>query len=548
MAPLLTVKGVGKAFGATQALKAVSLEVKAGEVHCLLGENGAGKSTLCNLIFGVIQPDQGEFHIEGRPLLCKKPAEAIVAGVGMVHQHFSLVPTMTVLENLMLGRGVLRLPRSEALSRLEELKSSYGLEVEPQKLVSTMSIGERQRVEIIKCLFNDPKLLLLDEPTAVLPPGEIDAMLGICRDIASRGHGVVLVTHKLAEIAQVADRTTVLRAGQVVETVNMSTASIPALIGSMIGQDATLSDAAFSIVSGHSLNDPEIASTTPGSTKTKAQHGRTKLPAFVIQNVSVRDETGAMRLSNVNLTVARGEVVGIAGVEGNGQRQLGDVVAGMVVPATGSMMISGIDVTGKSPREITAAGAGIVPEDRHAVGCILEMSVAENLFLGSMDRFSHFGLLNRRALRTKAAELLTQYEVVGRPDDLMANLSGGNQQKVVLARELSLQNLVFLLAAMPTRGLDVKAANAVYARIREARERGVGVLLISNELDELMALSDRILVMYRGSIIGEMEATATNREAIGALMSGHTDLDAGHAWAFSDHPPETSTASVHSSA
>jgi general nucleoside transport system ATP-binding protein len=519
---LLELHGITKRFGAVTALDDVSLVVRAGEVHCLLGENGAGKSTLCNVIFGVHAPDAGAMRLDGQPFAPVSPADSLAAGIVMVHQHFSLVPTMTALENLMLGplRGLLA--RQQFAARVRRLIDEYHLDADLDRPVGDMSVGERQRVEILKCLIRNPRLLVLDEPTAVLPPEEIGALLAICRRVAGAGRGVILVTHKLAEIASVADRTTVLRVGMVVESVEMGGADIRALVRAMVGRDIVLLDSTMAATLGVAPADAAAATATAARTRAPSSARREREDALVVDGVSFHDAAGTPRLDHVTIVVKPGEIVGVAGVEGNGQSELGMVLSGLARPSSGRIFVKGRELTGRSPAEITAAGVGIVPEDRQAVACVAQMSVAENLFLGRLGRFTRFGLLRRRALTVAAADLMRRFDVRGAaPDAAISQLSGGNQQKAVLARELSIEPLVFLLAAQPTRGLDVGAVAAVYDHIRAARERSAGILLISSELDELLAVADRVLVMYRGRVIGEMAAEGSNREAIGALMSGH---------------------------
>jgi simple sugar transport system ATP-binding protein len=519
----LELRGISKRFGSLAALSSVSLDVQAGEVHCLLGENGAGKSTLCNVIFGVHRPDEGSLKLLGRPFAPESPAHALASGVAMVHQHFSLVGNMTALENMSLGRGKGRLAPAAIAARAHELSTSFGLVVNLEKPVEDLSVGERQRVEILKCLLSSPKFLVLDEPTAVLPPKEVGALLAICREVAARGCGVVLVTHKLAEIAAIAQRTSVLRRGEVVESVLMKDADMPSLLRAMVGRDVR------PLAAGKAERGPKPASTSntsPAPSTASEESGTTD--ALVVQDVVVRDAVGVVRL-DVSLKVKRGEIVGLAGVEGNGQPQLGAVLAGLLRPTSGRFRVGGRDFTHASPKELTAAGVGIVPEDRHAVACVVPMSIAENLFLGELGRFSRWGLVKREKLLAEAAARMKTFDVrAPGPAAPMSSLSGGNQQKAVLARELTLPNLQFLLAAQPTRGLDVGAVEAVYGHIRAARDRGVGVLLISSELDELLDVADRILVLYRGRIVGELPAAPESRDAIGALMSGQIPAsDAG---------------------
>ncbi|MCK1411525.1 ABC transporter ATP-binding protein [Bradyrhizobium sp. CW4] len=516
---LLELSGLTKRFGTFTALDDISLAIERGEVHCLLGENGAGKSTLCNLVFGVHQPDSGTMMLGAHSFQPRGPAEALQRGVVMVHQHFSLVPNMSVAENLMLGRANAVLKPQGIIVRMEQLAAEYGLEIDASALIEHLSVGERQRVEIIKCLLGDPQLLVLDEPTAVLQPDEIDALLAICRQLALSGKSVILVTHKLGEISRVADRTTVLRQGRIIETVTMAGADIRSLVRSMVGRDV---QSAGSVLAAAVDAEDKV----PARQNSHALSPMSPGEAVVqICQLVYRDSHGVPRLDGLSLTVGAGEIVGIAGVEGNGQTELGLILAGLAVPSEGAIVVGGTPVAGCTPKEITEAGVGIVPEDRHAVACIKELSVAENLFLGAIGKYSRFGLLDKSARRKAAEAMMREFDVrASSPDVLMGSLSGGNQQKAVLARELSLDPLVFLVASQPTRGLDVGAIEAVYNRIRAARDEGLGVLLISSELEELMAVSDRIAVIYRGKLVGELPVGSFSREAIGAMMSGHAHV------------------------
>lgn len=518
---LLELTGVTKRFGMMLALDGINLDVTRGEIHCLLGENGAGKSTLCNLVFGVHRPDSGRITLDGQPFAPAGPIDALSHGIAMVHQHFSLVGTMTVIENLMLGRAHRVLKPRELITRLQRLADEYQLEVDPSRTICDLSVGERQRVEIIKCLLSDPQLLVLDEPTAVLPPEEVDSFLAVCRRVADSRRAVILVTHKLAEIAKVADRTTVLRRGKVIETVAMAGADMRALVHSMVGHEIHSGGGVLAATLGLADSSAPIADgVAPIPTFTSHDASATE-PVLELKGLSLRDANGVTRLDDVNLTVHAHEIVGIAGVEGNGQSELGAILAGLANASAGQMRVGGIDLTGAVPKDITACGVGIIPEDRHAVACITELTVAENLCLDEVKRYTHFGLLDRSAMSRAADALMREFDVrASSPDAPMSSLSGGNQQKAVLARELSREPLKFLLAAQPTRGLDVSVVEAVYSRIQAARDRGLGVLLISSELSELIAVADRVAVMYRGRIVGEFAATAANRAAIGAMMSG----------------------------
>jgi simple sugar transport system ATP-binding protein len=495
---VLSVECLNKRFGGMVALEEVSFGVRRGEVHCLLGENGAGKSTLCNLIFGVHRPDSGRMTLEGASFEPRDPAHALRAGVAMVHQHFSLVGPMTTLENFALGRR--KTPARELRARTEALCKRFAFELDLDLPVEELSVGVRQRVEVIKCLLVEPRLLVLDEPTAVLPPAEVGSLLEICRRVAEGGCGVILVTHKLAEIAWVADHITVLRKGCVVESVAKPQADLRALVRSMVGREVS------------SLAESQEPERRPPDLALEE-------PALELEALTFRDAAGSERL-NVSLRVGRGEIVGVAGVEGNGQSELAAILSGMLAPASGRVRVAGEDVSGYAPRELTRRGVGCVTEDRHATGCHVGLSVAENLFLGTLGRFSRFGLLDRERLRRAAEERLAEFDVRGTPDSKMGDLSGGNQQKVVLARELGLSPLVFLLAAHPTRGLDLGAVDAVYTAIRRARDAGTGALVISSELEELLSVADRVLVLYRGRVVGEVTGGLGQLELVGALMSG----------------------------
>ncbi|WP_027820338.1 ABC transporter ATP-binding protein [Paraburkholderia bannensis] len=512
-APVLSLEGIGKRFGAFQALDEVSLDLMAGDVHCLLGENGAGKSTLCNVIFGVHQPDAGAMRMNGVTYRPRNPREAIEHGIAMVHQHFSLVDNASVLDNLLLGQARGRIDRAREAQRVEATLARVGLTLPLDARIADLSVGERQRVEIVKCLMREPRLLLLDEPTAVLLPAEIDALLDTCARVAANGCAVVLVTHKLKEICRIATHATVLQSGRVVARSDAPANDIDRLVDAMIRRASNAQ--AVDLHAQLSLAQPH-----EGSPWSRALSDE----VLQIDGLAARDADGVLRLADCTLVVNRGEIVGIAGVEGNGQNELGAVLAGMMPAAAGRFFVAGQDMTRATPRELTRAGVGIVPEDRHAVGCVTGMSLVDNLMLNHLDRYSRAGWLQLRAMRERAVELMERFDVrASGPDAIFGGLSGGNQQKAVLARELTLDPLHFLLAAQPTRGLDVGAVAAVYRHIRAARERGVGVLLISSELDELMSVADRIVVLYRGRIMGSCTPEAANRSRIGAWMAGAGD-------------------------
>jgi general nucleoside transport system ATP-binding protein len=512
---VLVLEHISKRFGRVQALSDISMKFGAGTVHCLLGENGAGKSTLCNLVFGVYRPDAGTMSFDGKPHAPQGPADALRAGIAMVHQHFSLVPDMTVTENVLLGRARGFVDRKGWAQRIQLLSDEYGLAVDHSAIVGDLSVGERQRVEIIKCLIDNPRLIILDEPTAVLLPDEISKLMNVCRRLAERGCAIVLVTHKLAEVKLVADKVTVLRQGRTVANSTEPAKDMQRLVGAMVQRELASLDVALASTLG--VTEDAVEPEDRGLERNLLR-GR---EAMQLDALTVKDPRGVLCVDNVTLAVDRGEIVGVAGVEGNGQTEIGLVLAGLLKPTSGRVFIGGAEVTGKSPREITAMGAGIVPEDRHAIACIAAMSLAENMFLNRLDRFRRFGLLQRRQLERDAAALMAQFDVrADGPHAPFSSLSGGNQQKAVLARELTTDRLQFLLASQPTRGLDVGAVEAVYKAIRKSCETGVGVLLISSELDELIAVAHRIIVLYRGRIIGERHAHSKFRNDIGMLMAG----------------------------
>jgi ABC-type uncharacterized transport system ATPase subunit len=494
----LAARGLSKRFGPLVALEDVSLELRVGQVHCLLGENGAGKSTLCNLLFGVHQADAGQLELFGEPFQPKHPAHALAQGVAMVHQHFSLVGNMTALENLALGRSARGLSSSQLLRRSGEVCGRFGFELPLDRVIEQLSVGERQRVELLKCLLEGPRLLVLDEPTAVLPPREVQALLRICESVAEQGCSVLLVTHKLAEIEAVADHVTVLRRGRVVASAALADTSLEALVRAMVGRDVS-----------------PLATSLPPRKPVAASAE----PALRVEELRYVDDAGVERLS-LSFDVRPGEIVGIAGVEGNGQSELCALLSGMQEPSAGRISLAGNDVTRAPPQRLRELGAGCIPEDRHAVGCHLQLSVAENLFLSELGRFTRWGLLSAERLRREAEPRLREFDVRGEASSLLSQLSGGNQQKVVLARELSLRPLRFLLAAQPTRGLDIGAVEAVYTALRSACSEGVAVLLVSSELSELLAVADRVLVLYRGRVVGELPGGSEQQEAVGRLMSG----------------------------
>lgn len=506
---VLQLRHIQKTFGHFQALKDVSIELQKGEIHCLLGENGAGKSTLCNIIFGSLTASQGDIFLNGAAFTAKNPKDALDHGIAMVHQHFSLIENTTVLDNLLLGRSRGVLNRQKYKAEIEQLLTELNFSIDLNAQVSDLAVGEKQRVEIIKCLIRQPKVLILDEPTAVLLPHEIDALLQICQAVAKRGCSILLVTHKLAEIKLVASKVSVLREGSIVDYSAQPTQDIDRLVKSMIHRDDSQQHM--------NLLQREIRK---GSTLS-ANARDLKDEILQVNGLSYTDAQGVRKLDNVTLIVNKGEIVAIAGVEGNGQSELASILSGMLIRSEGQIFLDSSDVTFANPKQLTAKGMGVIAEDRHATGCITQISLAENILLNHMDHYTRFGMIKRKKLKYDAEQLMQKYDVRAASSAIpFARLSGGNQQKAVFARELSLDPLIFLLASQPTRGLDVGAVATIYGHIREARDRGLGVLLISSELDELLAVADRILVFYRGRIIGEVAGEHANREKIGAWMAG----------------------------
>ncbi|WP_328662101.1 ABC transporter ATP-binding protein [Nocardia salmonicida] len=521
--PALTLQGVGKRFGDVQALHDVDVTVESGTVHCILGENGAGKSTLCNLVFGGYRPDNGRIKLGGNDFRPDSPAAAMAAGVAMVHQHFSLVTTMTVGENLLLTQRGLRMRRRDLTDRLAEIAQRYRLRIDLDQQVATMPVGARQKVEIVKALLRDPALILLDEPTGVLDPAEIDALIDTCRAIAADGKAVVLVTHKLGEVARVADAATVLRRGTVAGGGRMSTTTIAQLLTAMVGRTAADLHPTVAATIGLDPTKPAApASTAEAVVQESANETGSPAPVLTVDRVTVRRADGSAALDDARLVVRPGEIVGIAGVEGNGQSELVAVLAGSTPVNAGTVTLDGVDITTARPAARTERGLGIVPEDRHRDAMVADMTLAENLFLGQLSRFRRFGLLDKRAIGRAAQTELDRFDVrAAGPWVRMGSLSGGNQQKVVLARELSATNLRCLVAAQPTRGLDIGAVDFVLTQLRRAAADGCGVLVVSSEVPELLALCDRVFVAYRGALAGPVETSdPTAAQQISELMMG----------------------------
>ncbi len=497
----LELHGISKRFPGVIANQDVDLVVEPGEIHALLGENGAGKTTLMNVLFGLYQPDEGEIRIDDQPVIFHDPGDAIAAGIGMVHQHFMLVPVFSVTENVMLGvesvRGPLgqQLDRPAARRRIVEISEAHNLHVDPDALVEDLPVGVRQRVEIIKTLYRQSELLVLDEPTAVLTPQEDEELFEIMRSLKASGTSIVFITHKLNEAMDVADRITVLRAGRVVGTTTPTEATLESLAEMMVGRHVSL------------VVDKDPAK--PGAT------------VLEVKDLVVRDDRGHVTVNGLNLEVRAGEIVAIAGVQGNGQTELVEAVTGLRRPAAGSIRIEGQEVR-LEPRSILEAGVAHVPEDRLEDGCVPAFSIAENLVLNTYYRapYSNGLQLDREAIADNADTLVRDFDVrTPSVFNQVGNLSGGNQQKVIVAREFS-RPIHLLIAAQPTRGLDVGSIEYIHRRIVEKRDEGAAVLIVSTELDEVFALADRIAVMYQGRIVDVLDPELATPQQLGLLMGG----------------------------
>jgi ABC-type uncharacterized transport system ATPase subunit len=500
MTSVLELRGITKRFPGVLANDHIDLTLEEGEILALLGENGAGKTTLMNILYGLYQPDQGEIIVRGNKVAVHSPSDAIAAGVGMVHQHFMLIPVFTVTENVMLGEEETRaggvLNRQEAAKKIRHISEQYNLQVDPDSYVKDLPVGVQQRVEIIKLLYREADILILDEPTAVLTPQEADELFKIMHSLSERGKSIIFITHKLREVLEISDRITVIRRGKVIGTTLPAEADQYKLAEMMVGRAVQL--------------EVEKAPLKVGETVLR------------VENLVVVDERKQIAVDDISFEVAAGEILGVAGVQGNGQTELVEALTGMHTPQSGKVTLLDKDITHASPRKITEIGCAHVPEDRQRDGLVLAFPVADNLILNTYYRppFTKGVVLDEKLIHQHADELVGEFDI-RTPSSITSagSLSGGNQQKVIVAREFS-RPIKLLVASQPTRGLDVGSVEYIHGRILQKRDEGCAVLLVSSELDEIMGLSDRIAVMYRGKIVEILPAEKASKEKIGLLMAG----------------------------
>ena len=501
MTPVLEVRKLTKRFPEIIANDAIDFTLEAGEIHAFLGENGAGKSTLMNMLYGLYRPDGGEILLNGTAVQLRGANDAISRGLGMVHQHFMLVPTLTVTENIILGNEVVRngaLDLKKAAADIAALAKSFGLEIPVDELVQDLPVGVQQRVEIVKALYRGAEILILDEPTAVLTPQEADDLFVVIRRLKAQGKSIIFISHKLREVLALADRISVLRRGKMVGSTTPAAATEASLAEMMVGRDVVL----------HIEKNP-------------AQPG---VPMLVVDHLTAHDDRGAIAVNDVSFVVHAGEIVGIAGVQGNGQTELVEAITGLQRPHVGTITLHDQELTGRGTNVAIAGGMGHIPEDRHHHGLVLSYSIADNMVLSTYDLppFSANGVIDSAAIAAQASQLVARFDVRTPSVDAAAStLSGGNQQKVVVARELA-RPLKLLVAAQPTRGLDVGSIEFIHKQIVAQRDAGSAVLLVSAELDEILSLADRILVMFHGRVIADLPAATAERNAIGLLMAGVT--------------------------
>ncbi|MFK0254287.1 ABC transporter ATP-binding protein [Streptomyces sp. NPDC090445] len=533
--PAVELHGITKRFPGVVANKDIAITVRKGTVHALIGENGAGKSTLMKILYGMQKPDEGTIAIDGEQVSFNNPGDAIARGIGMVHQHFMLADNLTVLENVVLGGEKLYGIGAKARRKILEISDAYGLGVRPDALVEDLGVADRQRVEILKVLYRGARTLILDEPTAVLVPQEVDALFDNLRELKAEGLTVIFISHKLGEILKVADDITVIRRGTTVGTADPKTATTKQLAELMVGselptpetRESTVTDVPMLRVKGLTLAETGAAVTAP---LTSAAEDRNE----DVDNVHEHVPAGRLLLDDVDFTIHKGEVLGLAGVEGNGQTELIEALMGMLTPDSGVITLDGQDITKHPVRKRREDGIGYIPEDRHRHGLLLEAPLWENRILGHVTEApnSKRGILDPKAARKDTERIVREYDVRTPGIDVTAaSLSGGNQQKLIVGREMS-HNPKFLIAAHPTRGVDVGAQAQIWDAIREARREGLAVLLISADLDELIGLSDTLRVIYRGRLVADADPATITPEELGTAMTGAAR---GHLEATDNH-------------
>ncbi|GIO31596.1 MULTISPECIES: ABC transporter ATP-binding protein [Paenibacillus] len=498
--PVVELKQITKRFPGIVANDSISLKLHKGEIHALLGENGAGKSTLMNIVFGLYQPDEGSIEVNGKPVIIDSPNKAIELGIGMVHQHFKLVQPFTVTENIVLGmepkKMGIQLDYKTSVAKIKKLSDQYGLKVNPNAKIQDISVGMQQRVEILKTLYRGADILIFDEPTAVLTPQEINDLMDIMKRLVEEGKSIILITHKLKEIMQISDTVTIIRRGKVIDTVKTSETNPNELAEKMVGRSVSF--------------------------KVDKKPASPKQNVLEVQNLTMKNKEGISVLKGLNLNVRAGEILGIAGVDGNGQSELIEAITGLSHADGGVIKINGKDITNKSPRSITESGVSHIPEDRHKHGLVLDFSMSENMVLETYYKppYNKAGFLNKKEIDKQAKRLIEAFDVRTPSIETKArSLSGGNQQKAIIAREID-KDPDLLIAAQPTRGLDVGAIEFVQQQLVAQRDQGKAVLLISFELDEIMNVSDRIAVIYEGQIVGEVLPEETNDQELGLMMAG----------------------------